>query len=170
MESTNWRFSSIIRTTVNLKVSLGRLKSDHLDFLNPEKDVEGGERKIVEVVDESIRILYNKSPYPAPLLPRTQIFIQIVQDFELEDGKRATLIFGEAATHNSYPEVPSKEVRLKNILYPDFYEELEIGDKPLTRWTSLLGGSAGLPRILRPIEIGEFNKYFESATEIFADK
>jgi len=54
--------------------------------------------------------------------------------------------------------------------YADFYEELQIGENPITRWTSLVAGSPELPRILNFLANKENNNYVESCIEMFADK
>ena len=114
----------ISRVTMALKTNLETLRADKLDFLNADKIKKGGERKILEVVNENIRFIYIKSLFPAPLKPRSSIFMEVIKDIELEGGRKATLICGEGFPHESMPEDPQNEVRLTKSLYADFYEEL----------------------------------------------
>ena len=139
-------------------------------FLNPDRIPEGGERKVVEVINDNMRILYAKLPAPSPFLPRSFLFSEIVVDYEIGDGKKATLFCGTMTTHPSFPDPPN-EVRMKRMLFADFYEELEVGDKPLTRWISLIAASGGdLPRILRPLAEILHNNKFETKVENTAAK
>ena len=160
----------INRVTMNLKVSRDSQRANQRDFLNPDRIPEGGERKVVEVINDNMRILYAKLPAPSPFLPRSFLFSEIVVDYEIGDGKKATLFCGTMTTHPSFPDPPN-EVRMKRMLFADFYEELEVGDKPLTRWISLIAASGGdLPRILRPLAEILHNNKFETKVENTAAK
>ena len=160
----------ISRVTMNLKAGRDTLRNDHLDFLNPDKATVGGERKEVEVINDNMRILYWKSPYPSPFSPRSDLILEVTVDYDIGDGKKATLICGKSTAHPLLPDDPTKEVRMKESLFASFYEELEVGGKPLTRWTSLLAGSGALPRPLKFIDYKMFNKYFDDSVEMFATK
>jgi len=101
---------------MNLKTSRETLRAHHLNYLDPEKETEGGERKIVEVINENIKILYGKTVFPFPFVPRTTVTIEVVKDYKLRGGKKATLVCAAATTHPSVPEDPTKDVRLKSLM------------------------------------------------------
>ena len=55
-------------------------------------------------------------------------------------------------------------------MFADIFEELEVGDMPLTRWTYLVAGGPELPRLLKPIANRENNKYVGDCCDNFASK
>ena len=138
--------------------------------MDPKKIGTLGDRKIVEVVNDNIRILYVKIPLPPPFLPRSSVFSEIVKDIEFDDGRKATLICGKAVIHDSMPGDPTKDVRIKNFLICDYYEELEVGDNPVTRWTSLVASSPQLPVGMNILAKNTSNKVFEKKVEYTANR
>ena len=119
------------------------------------------------MVNNNERILFFKLPFPSPLLPRSSVISEIRNDHVSEDGKKLTLIIWRVVTHTSMPE-DKNEVRMKNFV-ADFYEELEVGENPLTRWTSLSISRGGdLHWILKPLGFKKHKEIFERKVETHA--
>jgi hypothetical protein len=156
----------ISRSTMLVKAPRAALVHNRL---NPETEV-GRVNEVIDGEGTSVRIMYRRVEFPPPFSPRDSVFTEIVREYRV-DGRVATLVCGAACKHASKPEVPGV-VRCDTLLYANFYEE--IGDTgKLTRWTTLMGSSPNLPRLLdwmglsRKQAIGYVNKSINTVMKKF---
>ena len=82
------------------------------------------------------------------------------------------MVFAVQTTHDSRPEEPKKDVRLKQYTYATFLEEIETGENPITKETKLCCSTPQLPRLLvaAGIQRSECDKFFTKMVEKFTAK
>jgi len=72
--------------------------------------------------------------------------------------------------HDSRPEEPKKDIRLKQYMFATFIEEIETGENPIARSTTLGCSTPQLPFFVGPIARMESEKFCTYMIEIFAAK
>ena len=160
----------IYRSTINLKTSLVVLKTVHLNYLEPSKIKKGGIREIIQD-NGDCRILYSREPMPPPFLFRSMVQLEVTKDIVFDDGRKACLICSVPTFHDSKRNDPQVDVRMDQFLFATYFEEIEVGERPVTRVTDLGCGDLQLPYLVN-ITIGKsgYNKFFANRIDRMVER
>ena len=138
--------------------------------MNREGLADDEVREIIEDDNNGTRILYGTTNFPKPLLPRSITLREVVLELDLSEGRKGCLIVATQTTHDSRPEEPKKDIRLKQYMFATFIEEIETGENPIARSTTLGCSTPQLPFFVGPIARMESEKFCTYMIEIFAAK